>query len=234
MQKTKIAIIGKGRFGAFLAQRIKRHQPNTDIKFFKRGDSLSKLGDFDTIIPTVPISELENVYKELSKHVSQDSLVIDVASVKIHPTKLMSKFLASKCRCIATHPLFGPDSAKNGLEGLNIMLHNVSESNKNFQNFKSKLKKLGLKVHEMSPEEHDKTMAMTQGYTHLIGRVGAKMQIKRTKLDTKGFTQTLEVQQYVINDSPRLFIDMYRYNPYAKKVLQDFQKAFLEVKKEIS
>jgi prephenate dehydrogenase len=86
----------------------------------------------------------------------------------------------------------------------------------------------------MSPEKHDELMAFSLAYTHLIGRIGERMNINNTAIDTKGFTQLLKVQEYVVNDSARIFKDMHNFNLYARKMREQFRQALTEIEEELA
>jgi NADP oxidoreductase coenzyme F420-dependent len=48
-------------------------------------------------------------------------LIVDVLSVKEHARKLMLELLPSECDILCTHPMFGPDSGKDGWYDLNFV-----------------------------------------------------------------------------------------------------------------
>ena len=44
-----------------------------------------------------------------------------------------------------------------------------------------------IKIKEMSPDEHDKMAARSQGVTHFLGRMLKQFGIDKTSIDTQGF-----------------------------------------------
>jgi arogenate dehydrogenase (NADP+), plant len=48
-------------------------------------------------------------------------LIVDVLSVKEHPRNIMLEHLPEECDILCTHPMFGPDSGKNGWHKLNFV-----------------------------------------------------------------------------------------------------------------
>jgi len=48
-------------------------------------------------------------------------LVVDVLSVKEHARKVLLELLPPECDILCTHPMFGPDSGKNGWTNLNFV-----------------------------------------------------------------------------------------------------------------
>ncbi len=76
--------------------------------------------------PTVSIVSFEQTVKDLVPHLRKrmelkgdDScpLIVDVASVKEHPRNILLGLLPEECDVLATHPMFGPDSARDGWQG---------------------------------------------------------------------------------------------------------------------
>lgn len=214
-----------GRFGALLSQIL-----TNNFKDIKLVDSVEEA---DVVFPCVPIRAFEEVIKDISPKLKKGALVIDVCSVKVYPVRIMKKYLKD-VEIIATHPLFGPDSAKEGLENLQIMMFNVSASGKAFNKFKKYCRGLKLNVLEMTPEEHDRYMAYSQAYTHFVGRIGQELKLKKTPIDTIGFQQTLKIQQYVVNDSEELFVDMHKFNPYSARMRKEFIDSAMKLDRKIN
>ncbi len=234
-QKIQIGIIGYGRFGKLVERQLKKQSLATKIVIVhsSKARNLAQLVDCDVVIPSVPISQFESVIKNISTTLKPGALVIDVCSVKTYPVAVMKKYLPPEVHIIASHPLFGPDSAKNGMDGLKIALWNVNSPKSLFARVKQYCKKIGLKVIEISPDEHDRAMAYPQTYTHLVGRIGQQIGLKKTKIDTKGFEQTLKIQKYVVNDTWQLFHDMQTYNAYAREMRLKVKKALNQIESQL-
>ncbi|MFC2047083.1 prephenate dehydrogenase/arogenate dehydrogenase family protein, partial [Chloroflexota bacterium] len=134
---------------------------------------------------------------------------------------------------LATHPTFGPDSTRGGLWGLTMVVHKTRISPTRFVRVRQSCLDIGLRVIEMSPQEHDKLMAFSLAYTHLIGRIGERMNIKNTTIDTRGFAQLLKVQGYVVNDTLQLFRDVQKFNPYAKEMRAQVHQVLNKIEEEL-
>lgn len=245
-KKVRVGIIGYGRFGELTSRILKEKFKNVRVLVFSRKReklgaeggiefaSLEEVGNCDVIIPCVPISKFEGVIKSIAGKIKPGALLVDVCSVKVYPVEVMMKYIPENVEILATHPAFGPDSAKRGLKGLKVILHNVRVSPERFARVKQACRDVGLDVIEMTPEEHDRLIAFSLAYTHLVGRIGHRMNVKTTPVDTKGFGQLLKVQGYVVNDTIELFRDMQNYNPYAKEMRKQFYKVLTEIEVELA
>ncbi len=241
----KIGIIGFGRFGQLLAKILKnKHQ----IKVFDSRKQLKtkakELGVIfanldnvcqqELIILAVPISAIKNVLEIIKNKVPTASIVMDVCSVKEYPADLMSKLLPKNTQIIASHPMFGPDSAKYGLKGLQMVFWPVRIKQQNYNRVKKIFSALGLKIIQMTPEKHDRESAFALALVHFIGRGLEQMiKIKPQQITTLGFERLLKVCETVTNDTWQLFKDMQTYNKFAKPLRKKFIKLMEMIDKKL-
>jgi prephenate dehydrogenase len=244
----KILIIGLGRFGAFLAKMLSK---DFEVYAWSRSDNKELAKDVgakwidleegialcDTIFYCVPISKFEEIFVSHLEHYeySKSKLIIDIQSVKVLPKKILQKYLPKHCKALLTHPIFGPDSAKeNGLAGLKIMMDQFSSSNEDYLFWKKYFLSKKLEVIEMTSEEHDKQAAMSQGVIFFIGRVLEDFGFSKTKVDTYWATQLHKiVHGAVMNDSWQLFVDLQSKNPYTKKMRADLGRSLDKIYKKL-
>lgn len=214
---NSVGIIGRGRFGKLLETLL-----SPEFKLFsydKQFDSDDKLELVllqDTIFIATPISCFANVISEIAGQLRQNALVVDVCSVKVHPVNVMLQKLPQHIDILATHPLFGPDSYQRE-KSINIVLCNVRDQAKRYQQWKHFFEQKNLNIVELSPEMHDKMMAKSQSLTHLLGRALHEIDASPTGIDTSGYQQLLKIMQHTCNDSWDLFYDLQCYNPYASE-----------------
>ncbi len=210
-----VAIVGLGRFGKTLKRLLDQDFELTIINR-KNAEEIVKS---EVIFYCVPISDFESVVKLHKKYFKDSHLLIDVLSVKVHPKKIFEKYLRNlKTQAFLTHPMFGPDSSKNGFSGLPMILDQYRTNNENYFFWKNFFIKKGLKVIEMSPQEHDRLAANSQGVTHFIGRLLEKFNFKPTEIDSLGAKKLQEVMGQTCNDTWQLFNDLQNYNPYTKSM----------------
>jgi prephenate dehydrogenase len=130
---------------------------------------------------------------------------------------------------LATHPMFGPDSAARSLAGHKIVLCPERIAPARYQKIKQWLSDSELVVIETTPEEHDRQIAVSLALTHFIGRSLSEFGANPLKIDTEGYKRLLHILGVVTNDTWQLFEDMNRYNPYAREIRQAFIKAVQRV-----
>ena len=112
---SKIGIIGFGRFGKILAEILSTqneifiHDSNI-IKGDYQNLSLLEIIKCEILFIAVPIREFKYVIKALREFNLQNTTIVDVCSVKLHPVQVMQEYLPKNTGIIATHPMFGPDS----------------------------------------------------------------------------------------------------------------------------
>ncbi len=238
-----IGIIGFSRFGQLLAEILK---PYAEVYVYNRSDksararelsvrwsSIEDVCQCDWIFVAVAISATEEMIKKIWPLVKKDSLVMDVCSVKVLPAKWLQAHLPQEIKVIATHPMFGPDSAKNGLKGLQWVICPLRISDETLNQVKDILNKLEVKIIETTPENHDKQTAISLSLVHFIGRGLEEFGLQKQKISSLGFERLLKVNETVTNDSWQLFLDMQKFNPYTKQIRKKFIKALKNVNKKI-
>lgn len=242
-EKTKIGIIGFGRFGRLLTKYLaedfevyvsSRSNKDKEIREVKGIPApLEEVCKTDIIIPCVPISAFEDTLHKIKGLLKENSLIIDVCSVKEYPVKLMKELLPEKMQVLATHPLFGPDSASETLKGRKIVLCKTRIPDDCYKKIKSYLQKKGLVVLEATPEEHDKEIAVSLILTHFIGRSLIDFGAKDLKISTEGYKRLMKILEVVKNDTWQLFEDINHYNKYSKKIREDFINSLNNVNRRL-
>jgi prephenate dehydrogenase len=233
MNKT-IGIIGFGRFGQLWKKIL---DDDFDIKVYDSQSSLST-DPLDLVLAQeilflcVPIRSFEKIIQAIATRIKPNTTVFDVCSVKVYTTGLMKTYLPSTVKIIATHPMFGPDSYNTDAD-LRIMMHSTRCDEDSFKQWASYFTRKKFSVLEMTPDQHDQFAAKSQGITHFIGRTLHAMKASPTPIDTKGYSGLLEVMQQTCNDSWELFMDLQQYNPYSSSVIEAFDTAVNNIKKEI-
>lgn len=143
-----LGIIGIGQFAEFFIPHLKPFfseifitSKNDKSELAKRlgviNSTLEEVCAQDIIMLAMPISQIIPVLKSIKGKIKKDTVVMDVCSVKVFPLKEMKKILPSGVQILGTHPLFGPQSGKNGIKGLQIVLCPERIEEENFKEIKN-------------------------------------------------------------------------------------------------
>ena len=145
----------------------------------------------------------------------------------------MLEILPPHISIVGTHPLFGPQSGKNGIAGLNIAVCEVRGNCGNaVASFCSE--KLGLKVFQVTPEEHDHEAAYVQGLTHMIAKMLVSLDLPQFKMTTKTYELIDRAVDFVRYDSDELFRTIERENPFVEETKKSFFAAARKLEKKLS
>lgn len=221
-----VGVYGLGRFGSFWAKQLAKH--NNKVFGYSRSNkdeiegvtlvSEEEVLSQPVIYFCVAISSFESVMDKVSPKIKKGSIVLDTCSVKLHPAKVMKDKLPKSVYSIATHPMFGPDSGKNGVKGLPLVINPINCPKEKYEEILSDLKSWELDILEMTPDAHDREAAWSQGITHFVGRVLDELALQPTLLATTGYNRLMSIVEQTCNDPLQLFYDLQKYNPYAKQM----------------
>ncbi len=225
--RPRMGIIGFGAFGRLMAQHL---APHFDIIAYdpalgslpgdvEAGD-LATVAAADIVVLAVPVAAMRDTVLGILPHLQKGALLLDVGSVKIQVETVLRDLVPPTVDVIATHPLFGPQSARNGLRGLKIALCPLQGA-RHFQ-VAAFLRALGLQVIVTTPERHDQELAMVQGLTHLIAKVLSRMGPMPRRMSTRSFDLICQAVDMVRDDAPEVFEAIELANPYAGDVRERF------------
>lgn len=223
---NSVGIIGFGRFGKVLANILQR---GFAIKAYDPKPAGPFPGvqflDLDTVLNekvvfiAVPIRHFESVIADISTKLKKETTLIDVCSVKSYPVNIMLKILPDHIGVIATHPMFGPDSYMSN-SNLKMMINNTRDLYNQYSFWKRFFSDQSIQIIEMTPDQHDRLAAKTQGVTHFLGRMLKEFGIKKTNIDTQGFRDLLDLVGQTCNDTWELYADLQLYNPYTEDMVE--------------
>lgn len=238
----RIGVYGLGRFGYFWARclaewhEVAAYSRNAGRKTppgVMRVDEPELLA-CEAVFLCVSISAMEEVIRRIAPMLRKGCTVLDTCSVKVHPVRVMETLLPAEVNIIGTHPMFGPDSGKDGIDGLPLAFCPVRAERSVRDFWHDGFCKMGLEVLNLSPDEHDREAAYTQGITHFMGRVLYDLELKSSAIGTKGYEKLLEIIEQTCNDPFQLFLDLQRYNPYTKQMREHLQLSLRKVENQLS
>ncbi len=235
-----IGILGLGRFGRMTYEHLRPLAPRVWTRDAAKLSGLAGAASFeeaaaaDIVVLTVAISAMRETCGRLAPLLRPGQIVVDTCSVKVDPVELMRGLLPEEVGILGSHPLFGPDSGKDGIVGLKIVLCPVRIDPVAYDSIREFLRSLGLVVIEATPEEHDRQVARTQAIFHLLAQALGRLGWGGEPIATPGpeafFRQLLTLR----NDSFQLFQDMQRRNPFAAGERKRFIEELRRIDSELA
>lgn len=164
----------------------------------------------------VPIRAMPAVLDEVAPLLSPGAVVVDLASVKVHPMRWMAERLPDGVAHVGTHPLFGPDSVRErGIEGQGIVVTPASGHEEAADRVVAEARALGLETVVTSPEDHDRQMARSQALVFLMARAVRAAGLGTAEYGTPSERRVGSALELVGDDTDELYEDILTLNPYA-------------------
>ena len=240
MQIETIGLVGLGRFGRmvyrYLPQgkqlRVYDSDP-TKLQGIAEAASFKDVLSSQLVVLCIPISAMEEACREMAPHLGPGQIVVDTCSVKGGPLRALLSLLPPDVEILGTHPLFGPDSGRHGIDGLKIAICPVRAHTEAYREIRTYLEGLGLLVIETTPEDHDRCIAQSQAIFHLIARIIKQLGWGSHPISTPGPTVFYQLVEGVQHDTDQLFQDLERQNPYAQECRRQFIDRLLQLDEEL-
>lgn len=231
-----VGIIGFGSFGKFLAEKLSSHAKvhvySASGKASSWTASLEEIAGCDFIVPAIPLESYENVFNELRPHISPKSVIVDVCSVKVKPLQIIKRIIPGQ-PIVATHPMFGPESASVSLAGHTVVMCPDASTAEPYSELKHFFETLGLDIREMTLREHDEEVAVVQGLTFFVARTLEIMGIHDQRLHTPSFGRLLNLAELEQHHSQQLFETIQNGNPLTAEVRKKFLATAEQVDAEL-
>ncbi|XP_043701807.1 arogenate dehydrogenase 2, chloroplastic-like [Telopea speciosissima] len=249
-EALKIGIIGFGPFAQFLASTMVKQghtltatsrsdhselSSHLGVNFFRDINTFLEV-DNDVILLCTSIVSLSEVVKSIPFHLvkRKPTLFAEVLSVKTYPKDLLIQELPETMDLLCTHPMFGPESGREGWNGLPFVFEKVRIRDQDIcSRFLQIFEQEGCRMVEITCEEHDKQAARSQFLTHTIGRILSEMDINSTSMDTKGFQTLLQLKENTMKDSFDLYSGLFIHNKLAQQELKNLELALQTVKQRL-
>ena len=228
----RLGLFGFGAFGRLAVRSLAPffdivvHDPSPKARAQARRWNLTLGTHAETaacpvVVLGAPVGALEALAHAVAPHVKPGAVVLDVASVKVGPARWLSQALPPHVDVIGTHPLFGPQSARDSLTGLEIVVCPV-RSARVARVVRFLEKALLLRVSVTTPEAHDRALAAVQGLTHMIAKVMSGLEPLPRVHTTVSYERMMQALALVQGDSDELFLAIERENPFAAELRQRF------------
>ena len=217
----KAVIIGLGLIGGSFALELKKRLQYTIVGIDKNPQHLQEalalgiiseaidypqIADVDLVLVAVPVNRIAQVVNEVLDHVGENTLVMDVGSVKESICKEVARH-PRRSQFVAAHPMAGtehsgPQAALYDLfDGKVMALCEVEKSNwKLLDRALDISKALNMRVKMMSPMDHDLHTAYVSHLSHVSSFMLGKTVLEIEKdeaqifdLASTGFASTVRL-----------------------------------------
>ena len=227
-ESLTVGIIGgKGQLGGWCSDIVqKRGHP---LLIADQGTELTNLElvkRASIVVVSVPIGVTGDVLREIQGALRPDQLVVDLTSVKTPFVPLME---ASKAEVLSLHPMFAPSlSSKAGQTCIacSVRAGQLSEV------FLQVLREEELRVVSMTPEAHDRMMAVVQGLTHFQAIAAAHCMGELNfdpgqSLESASPVYRLRLAMIgrILAQNPRLYAEIQIFNPFVREALEQLRRS---------
>ncbi|HDQ40135.1 MAG TPA: prephenate dehydrogenase [Desulfonatronum sp.] len=218
----RCCVIGsRGRMGGLFVSRLQatgRQVAGLDQPLEKQRLA-EVLPNQDLVLLAVPAPVLEDVLARCAAHLSPETVLMDICSVKVLPMAVMLRYHAGSV--VGTHPLFGPEPNQvarvavtpgRGEQALNAIL--------------DLLTKLGFAPFLSTAETHDRAMAAVQGLNFVTTCAYLSALAEDESLEsflTPSFSRRLEAARKMLTEDATMFTDLFEANPYSQDAVRLFR-----------
>lgn len=234
MKQVQIGVIGGTRgMGRWFARFLRKQGFAVAVC-----DEKTKLtpadiaGSCDVVVVSVPIGITVEIIKAIGPLLHQESLLMDLTSLKVASVGAMLKY--SRSEVIGCHPLFGPQV--RFIRGRHIALC-LARTKRWLPWLRSVLQAAGARIVETTPEEHDRRMALVQGLNHLnsllMGMVLSETGVRPAELSplsTPAFEEKMKLVKKILSPHVRLSAEIMMLNPDTDPILDLYEKMLSELK----
>ncbi|XLT00800.1 hypothetical protein HN51_050151 [Arachis hypogaea] len=221
-QHLKIAIVGFGNFGRFLAATLVCQ--GHSVLAYSYSDHSATARNLVYCSSKTPTT-----YARSIPNCSSAALSSLTSSLSKNSPKLLLELLPSDFDVLCTHSMFGPKFASDGWTGLSFVFkklrildeeHRVSRCEK----FLNAFFREGCRMVEMSCEDHDRYAAGSQILEGLM--------LESTPINTKGYQSLLGLVENTAGDSFDLYFGLFMFNKNSLEMLEKLDLAFLDLRKQ--
>jgi prephenate dehydrogenase len=173
------------------------------------------------VLFAVPLHKTVGIIRELVPYTRADQLLMDVTSLKVAPVR---ELLRSPASVLGLHPMFG--GRITSFEGQSLVACPVRIDTEAWNGLRDLFNLAGIRVKEVTPEEHDRMMSIIQVLFHmttmLTGRVLRDLQVDIAEtMDYTSPSYRLEINLLgrMFAQSGELYSAITQMNPYTKDIL---------------
>ena len=233
----KIGIIGVGLIGGSLALSAREHIPDVQIYGSNRSETNlqksldlglidyrlddSMIKQMDIILLAIPVDGAMDRLVDLLDEVNDNALIMDFGSTKTAICQQVALH-SKRGQFLATHPIAGteysgPDSALSDLFKDKIqILCEIHKTRPDLLEWAQDwFKKIGMKLREMDPIEHDQHITYVSHLSHITSYMLGKTVMEKEKdqsaifdMAGSGFSSTVRLAK----SSPNMWVPIFKQN----------------------
>ncbi|MBN8644809.1 MAG: prephenate dehydrogenase [Planctomycetes bacterium] len=235
MPTPTIAVIGRGRFGAYWANQLSL-AARTPLTWDIADDDPARLNaaaSCDIVFFTVPIRAQPDAARAVTPLMRPGSIAVDACTVKTLPLMWMRDAAPPHVHVVGVHHLFGPQSAPDTCRGQRAV---VCDPRTPAADAVARLhESMGIDVIRTTAEDHDHQVAYSQLLTHFIGRAidafnrSKSLDLTPLRMATVTYRDLMHIKDVVCGNTWDLFEDMNTFNPSAHQARQDIMNQLANI-----
>ncbi len=230
MKDAVIGIIGgTGGMGQWFAQLLRKEGYEVHLSGRRQGMGKEEMARVcNVVVVSVPIGVTREVIEAVGPLMPEDSLLMDLTSLKEDPVRAMLD--ASACEVVGCHPLFGPAIAT--LSGQHVVLC-PARSATWFPWLKQIFEKNKAVVTVTTPKKHDRMMSLVQVLNHLhtihlgmvLGQEGMSYE-DLSRWSTPVFETKLQFVRKIFQEQPSMYAEILVNNPHLEGICNLYRDTF--------
>jgi prephenate dehydrogenase len=218
----RCCVIGsRGRMGGLFVSRLQAtgHQVTGLDQPLEKQRLAEVLPAQDLVLLAVPVLALEDVLARCTDHLSPETILMDICSVKTLPMSLMLKHHTGPV--VGAHPLFGQEPGNEARVAVTS-----GRDARAMSAVVDVLKRLGFVPFETSAEIHDRAMAAVQGLNFVttcayLSALAGDESIR--SFLTPSFMRRLEAARKMFTEDAAMFADLFEVNPFSQDAVRLFR-----------
>jgi prephenate dehydrogenase len=241
-----VAIVGVGLIGGSIGMALRKRELTASVVGIGRRqetlrvarrvgavthttvDLAKGVAEAELVVVCTPVGRIVEDVRTVAQHCPPDTLITDAGSAKHAVVAALDGELPRGCRFLGSHPLAGgeksgPAHASAELfEGrVSIITPTRNTRAEDFDLLEDFWSSLGSLVMQMSPEEHDRVLALTSHLPHAVASVLATMVPENCfRLTGAGFIDTTRIAA----GDPELWLQIFLANrDNLLRVLRQYQ-----------
>lgn len=228
MENLKVGIIGgRGQLGGWCAGLFQRRGASVLVADFGSELTNREIAQrADVVVVSVPIGVTDSVLGEIVGELSPEQLLVDFTSVK---TPFIAKMEDGASEVLSVHPMFNPQLSATQDQTCIVCPVRTGERARLFEGV---LRHEGLQLVSMTPEAHDKMMAIVQGLTHFQAMTAAHCMAalhfnpaETLQSASPVYRLRLAMIGRILAQNPRLYAEIQIYNPFVRDVLEQLRRS---------